>query len=266
MNPAPHALSQDLLDAVDHSDPIGYETLRRMATVERYNDWIFQEIAPYAGQRILEVGCGIGNMTEYFVDKELLLGIDLLPASVELTRRRHLHRANVQADWGDITEPAFVAQLKQHRFDTAICLNVLEHIGDDRTALRHMFEALEPGSKLLLFVPAGAYLFGTLDTALGHFRRYDRAGLRERVLEAGFSIERLGYLNLAGIPGWWLNARLLKRDILPQGQLAWFNRLAPLFIRSERILRRVWDVPIGQSLLCIARRCPSEEIAPSGAL
>ncbi len=139
-------------------------------------------------------------------------------------------------------------------FDTVICLNVLEHIGDDRTALRYMYEALQPGGHLALFVPAGAYMFGTLDVALGHHRRYDLPNLRRRVSEAGFAIERLGYLNLAGIPGWWLNSRVLKRDLLPAGQLAWFNRLAPLFIRGERLLRRLWDAPAGQSLICIAQR------------
>jgi len=61
-------------------------------------------------------------------------------------------------------------------------------------------------------------------------------------------------MNLAGIPGWWLNSRLLKRELLPEDQLRWFNRLAPFFIRSERWLRRIWDAPLGQSLICIAQK------------
>lgn len=250
----PRFLEQGLLQDVVHSDPVGYETLKRMATVERYNDWIFEVLAPFAGQRILEVGCGIGNMTEYFVDRELLVGIDLLPASVELTRRRHVGRENVIAHRGDITDAAFVQTLGGYHFDTVLCLNVLEHIGDDRLALQHMYDVLVPGGRLLLFVPAGAYMFGTLDTALGHYRRYDMEMLGERVGGAGFKIKRLGYLNLAGIPGWWLNSRVLKRQLLPKGQLSWFNRLAPLFIRGEGWLRNRWDIPVGQSLLCIAQK------------
>ncbi len=248
------AAHQDLLATATADDPIGVETLRRMATVGRYNDWIFQEIAPYAGSRLLEVGCGIGNMSEYFVDRDLLMGLDMLPASVELTRRRHLHHDNVMAQLGDITDPGILQELQSYVFDTVICLNVLEHIRADQTALEHMRMLLIPGGRLLLFVPAGAYMYGTLDTALGHFRRYTLAGLRQQVEMAGLEIERLGYLNLAGIPGWWLNSRVLKRDLLPQGQLAWFNRLAPFFIAGERALRRAWDLPVGQSLLCIARR------------
>lgn len=248
------AAHHDLLATAAADDPIGVETLRRMATVGRYNDWIYEEIAPYAGQRLLEVGCGIGNMSEYFVDRELLVGLDMLPASVELTRRRHLRHDNVLAQLGDITDPDLLPDLRACAFDTVLCLNVLEHIRADQIALAHMRDVLIDGGRLLLFVPAGGYMYGSLDTALGHFRRYDLAGLRRQVLEAGLSIERLGYLNLAGIPGWWLNSRVLKRDLLPQGQLAWFNRLAPLFVASERLLRRLWDAPVGQSLLCIARR------------
>ncbi len=252
----PAQTHEELHVAAAASDPIGYETLRRMATVARYNDWIYEEIAPYAGRRVLEVGCGIGNMTDYFVRSDLLVGVDLLPASVELTRRRHLKYDHVEAILGDITDPDLASQLQTYAFDTVICLNVLEHIPDDQTALRHMYAALAPGGRLLLFVPAGSYMYGTLDVALGHCRRYDHAMLSERVAAAGFDVERVNYLNLAGIPGWWLNSRVLKRDLLPHGQLSLFNRLAPAFIGGERLLRRIWDVPVGQSLLCIARHDP----------
>jgi 2-polyprenyl-3-methyl-5-hydroxy-6-metoxy-1,4-benzoquinol methylase len=241
------------------TEAIGYETLRRMATVERYNAWIYDELASAVGQRVLEVGCGIGNMTEYFVDRDLFVGVDLLPASVELTRQRHMKRENVIAHLGDITDNALVSALKHYQIDTVVCLNVLEHIEDDFLALRNMCEVLVPEGRLLLFVPAGSYMYGTLDTALGHYRRYERTMLAERVAAAGFSIQRLSYLNLAGIPGWWLNSRALKRQILPISQLDWFNRLAPLFIRIERLLRQVWDAPFGQSLLCIARRANKVE-------
>ncbi|HEY51845.1 MAG TPA: class I SAM-dependent methyltransferase [Caldilineae bacterium] len=237
-----------------HDDAVGYETLQRMARVERYNAWIYQEFADAVGQRILEVGCGIGNMTEYFLDRELLVGIDLLPGSVALTRQHYADRDNVLTHLGDITDPDLKIALDHYHFDTVVCLNVLEHIEDDLLALRHMHDVLVERGRLLLFVPAGAYMYGTLDTALGHYRRYEREMLADRVTAAGFSIQRLSYLNLAGIPGWWLNSRVLKRQILPTSQLDWFNRLAPLFIHGERLLRKVWDVPLGQSLLCVAQR------------
>jgi SAM-dependent methyltransferase len=235
-------------------DSIGYETLRRMASVAHYNRWIFEELAPFAGRRILEVGCGIGNMTAYFLDSELLVAIDRLQASVLLTRRRYQAHENVRVLPGDITDPELPPQLAPYELDTVLCVNVLEHIEDDGAALRRMSQVLQPGGRLLLLVPAGGYLYGTLDEALGHYRRYDRAGLATIVQEAGFQPLQVRYMNLAGIPGWWLNSRVLKRRLLPEDQLRWFDRLAPIFIGSERLLRRAWDVPAGQSLLCIAQK------------
>ena len=244
MEPLPHV----------HDDPIGYETLRRMASVAHYNQWIYDELAPFAGQRVLEVGCGIGNMTEYFQDREVLVGIDRLPASVTITSQRFRHVDHVHILQGDITDPQLVPRLRPYGFDTVICINVLEHIQDDVTALMHMREVLQPGGRVLLLVPAGRYMYGTLDEALGHYRRYEAADLAQRLAQAELHPLKLQYMNLAGIPGWYLNSRILRRTLLPKGQLQWFNRLAPWFIRFERWLRRHWDVPYGQSLVCVAAR------------
>ncbi len=235
-------------------DPVGRETLRRMASVDRYNRWIYSEIAPYVGQTVLEVGCGIGNMTRYFLGAQRIIALDRLPGSVAMVAEAFAAMPHVHTCLGDITAPQTVDQLGQYPIDTVVCLNVLEHIERDDVALRHMFQLLRPGGHLLLFVPAGAYMYGTLDQALGHYRRYGRTTLAAPVAQAGFEPLRLSYLNLAGIPGWWLNSRVLHRQLLPTGQLRLFNDLAPLLIASERVVRRVWDVPAGQSLLCIARK------------
>ena len=246
----PEAILAELLD----EDSIGYETLRRMASVSHYNQWIFEELAPYAGSRILEVGCGIGNMTAYFLDSELLVAIDRLQASVLLTQRRYQDRPNLHVFQGDISDPSLPAQFVHYDLDTVLCINVLEHIEDDVDALRHMGQLLRPDGRLLLLVPAGPYMYGTLDRALGHFRRYDRPRLQRVVEQAGFQPMEVRYMNLAGIPGWWLNSNILKRELLPEEQLRWFNHLAPFFIRGERWLRRAWDIPAGQSLICIAQK------------
>jgi len=225
-----------------------------MASASHYNRWIFEELSPFAGSHILEAGCGIGNMTAYFLDCELLVAIDRLPASVKFTQRRYHDFSNVRVMLGDISDPHLPAQLASWSFDTAICVNVLEHVEDDLQALRHLWQVLQPGGRLLLLVPAGRYMYGALDQALGHYRRYDRAQLAQLIQDAGFRSLSLRYMNLAGIPGWWLNSCVLKRQLLPESQLRWFNRLAPVFIGSERLLRRVWDVPAGQSLVCIAQK------------
>ena len=87
---------------------------------------------------------------------------------------------------------------------------------------------------------------GTLDEALGHFRRYVPAELSEKLGAAGFRLGHLEYFNLAGVPGWWLAGRVLRRRLIPTSALRWYEALVPLF-RLERLLP--WR--IGQSLIAI---------------
>jgi SAM-dependent methyltransferase len=238
----------------DYYTYIGLETLRRMSAVDKYNLWVAKKMAPYVGQRILEIGAGIGNMTEPFLDRELLVTIDILPEAIDALAERHRAHVQVQPSVGDIVDPTTVSRLKHCLFDTAMCTNVLEHIEQDETALHHMADLLISGGHLVLFVPAGQYMYGTLDVALGHFRRYEARGLRALVERAGLTVERMDYCNLTGIPGWWLNSRVLKRDLLPIGQLKLFNALAPLTLGLEDFVARFLRLPVGQSLLCIARK------------
>jgi SAM-dependent methyltransferase len=240
--------------ATDRQADIGYETLRRMASVEQYNYWLFSEVRPFVGQRVLEVGCGIGNMTPFFLDRNLVVAIDILAAAARQVREKFAQWRNLHVYQGDILDAGLVAQLQDYGFDTVICFNVLEHIENDAQALQHILRLLIPGGRLLLIVPAGPFLYGTIDEGLGHQRRYTRDGLRTLVEGQGFHIERLYYLNLLGIPGWFLSSRILRQRILPRLALWLFNVLARVFIPLENALRQHVSIPYGQSLVCIARR------------
>jgi len=92
-------------------------------------------------------------------------------------------------------------------------------------------------------------LYGTLDRALSHFRRYDRDPLRQLLAETGFEAESLSYLNRLAVFGWWLSSRVLKRTILPKNQLALFKLMMPLLKLEER-----HPPSFGLSLLALARR------------
>src|SRR5581483_3763459 len=171
-------------------DPVGIETLLRMADVATYNDWVYRQISPFLGERVLEVGSGIGNMTPYYADRPLLVCVDLLAESLELARQKVGARENVAFVQGDICADATVETLGHYRFDTAVMLNVLEHIPDDARALACIHRLLAPGGRLLLLVPAERYLYGSLDRALGHHRRYERRPLRGLLVRSGYTVEK----------------------------------------------------------------------------
>lgn len=228
----------------------GHETLRRMADVDHYNSWIYELMRPYVGRRVVEVGCGIGNMTGYFLQAEVLLAFDILPESASWVAEKFQGCDNLIVSEGDVCDEAFINRVAGHRFDTVVSTNMLEHVEQDAKALDHMSQLLVDGGYLLLFVPAGSYLFGSLDVALGHYRRYDKQSLASLVNEAGLHIEQLCYVNALGVVGWYLNSRILRRQLLPKNQLSVFNSLVPLLRRIEQTV----PPPFGQSLLCVARK------------
>ncbi|MBM4245064.1 MAG: glycosyltransferase [Deltaproteobacteria bacterium] len=228
-------------------DPL-HATLRRMAVLDRYNAFLFEQIKPAVGQRVLEVGAGTGNLTQFLRDRDVVVATDVDPDYVELLRRRFENSSNVDVTTFDLAADV-PPDLAEQRFDTIICLNVLEHIADDRGAVERLRSMLQAGGRLLLLVPAHRRLYGTIDEAIGHHRRYERQDLVRLLSECGLEVESDIHVNATSIPGWLLNGRILKRRSVPGVQARIANRLVPLY-RLERKL----DLPFGLSVIAVARR------------
>src|SRR5207249_1235432 len=149
---------------------------------------MFDRLRPWVGRRVLEIGAGIGNMSAFLVDRERVVLTDTEPYYLGRLRERFAGRPHVSV--AELRLPAVSPGLVAERLDTVVCLNVLEHIEDDRASLRAMHDLLQPGGRLALLVPSLRALYGTLDEALGHFRRYVPAELSEKVRAAGFRLRR----------------------------------------------------------------------------
>src|SRR5262245_374825 len=243
------------VDDQENADP-GYKTLLRLSRAERYNRWMFQQLLPWLGQRVLEVGSGIGSFTRYLTGRDLVAATELNPRYLRIlgnTFERHTGVEMMPLDLADF-DPA---PLRARHLDTIVCLNVLEHIEDDRGVLRRLHDSLAPGGRLLLLVPAHQWLYGAIDRAIDHHRRYERAGLVQKLEEAGFLVEHTQFFNRLGVLGWWLNGKVLGRTRVPGLQLHLQNLLVPL-LRAEVYA----PLPFGLSLVAVARRAsdPSAEV------
>ncbi|MBI3185157.1 MAG: class I SAM-dependent methyltransferase [Myxococcales bacterium] len=229
----------------------GYQTLSRVdACAPNYNAWIGRRLRPHCGRRVLEVGAGIGTITAQLEEsRELVVALDIDPLYVERLKNRFRHKAHVRPLLADIANADF-GSLATERIDTVVVSNVLEHIEDDAGAVRRFRDLLPGGGCVLALVPALPFLFGSLDAAVGHHRRYTARSLRALLEANGFSVERLEWMNLAGIPGWLLNGRLLRRTALPPLQLRLYDRLAPLIAAAEAL----FELPLGLSLFAVARK------------
>jgi glycosyltransferase involved in cell wall biosynthesis len=229
---------------------VGAKTLRRMATLSDYNRWLHDRFDPFLGRRILEVGSGVGNQTRYFADRDRIVASDVEPHYLRELRRRFEENGNVRvASYRFPLSDADRAELRGERLDSIVCMNVLEHIEHDAPTLKDFASVVDPGGRLVLLVPAMPALYGTLDVALSHYRRYDKDALVKLVSDSGFEVRDVRYLNRLGVFGWWLNSRVLRRRVLPKGQLAMFRWLMPLLKREEQ-----HPPSFGMSLLVLAER------------
>jgi SAM-dependent methyltransferase len=224
-------------------------TLNQLAELDRYNNWVYEEIASALGRRVLEVGSGTGNITRFLcADGRQVTATDVVPGYRNELERVFGDRPNVRVGKFDLTAEApeaFVAE----PFDSVVCLNVLEHIEDDLFALSQMRRALAPGGRLALLVPAHQFLYGEFDRAVGHFRRYGKRELTAKLEQSGFAVRRIKHFSLVAALPWLINGRLLKRDYLPTGQANLANRLVPL-LKLERLI----GPPCGLSLIAIAQK------------
>jgi glycosyltransferase involved in cell wall biosynthesis/phospholipid N-methyltransferase len=227
----------------------GLEILDALSYAPNFNLWMADTIAPFLGDRVLEIGAGIGNLTRPLSHrKKYYAATDIGPEHLEALRNRFSHRPNMEFRECDVQDHAQVAYFAG-QVDTIVCLNVLEHVPDPDSAVRNMFDALPSGGRAVILVPQGQELFGTLDVVLGHFLRYSKYQLQVRMESAGFEVEQILEFNRISRIGWYVTGKLLKRDKLARFPLRVFNQLVWLWRKIDTKL------PWGSvSIIAVARK------------
>jgi SAM-dependent methyltransferase len=218
-----------------------------------YHRWVFSRLAPYIGERILEVGPAEGAFTSLLATKGAVTAVELDSYCCQALRTRFASVPHIRILHGDIVDGEIQSLLAADHFDTIVCINVLEHLVDDMSVLRAFGRVLQPASgRLALFVPAHPTLYGWMDRQAGHHRRYTRAGLAQAIKTAGFDVVCAQYFNVLGFFGWFVNGRLLPSRDLGSRDLGWQIRLFDrLGVPVAATLERMLPIPFGQSLIAI---------------
>jgi len=218
--------------------------LEAMSFAENYHRWIIAELARFLGRTAVEVGAGKGDITALLLEAgvERLFAYEPSPKLFGELEKRYKREPRVT-----VINDLFRPESAPPCIDSVIYINVLEHIEHDRLELRSVFQALDPGARLLVFVPALKWLFSAADAELGHFRRYEDHELLTRVKEAGFQIEKWRYFALAGIIPWYLNFVLFKRPFTARSVFLYDRVVIPSMRRIERWVKP----PTGKNLLLV---------------
>lgn len=224
------------------------KNFEQLANAKKYYRWLVETFSSWIGNRVLEVGCGQGNITTNLLDKQYVVGIDFDEEYLTNIRKRFATNKNFRAENRDITKD--VTALQAHHFDTIVCMNVIEHIDDEVWAARKMYSILEPGGHIIMLAPAFNFLYSPYDRKVGHYRRYTKKSLRESLESSGFAVKKVYYFNMLGALGWFVVFKLLKRDFTGSKKVSLLEKLTPFLSFVERVI----PVPFGLSVIAVGQK------------
>jgi glycosyltransferase involved in cell wall biosynthesis len=231
-----------------YSAPYGRGVLNNLTGTPQYLSWLARNLRPYLGGEVLEVGAGIGNLTARLMSRRALyVAGEKDPLHLHALRNRFLRTPNVVVRRLDPEIPEDLAG-SERAFDTVLCLNILEYLEEPGRALASIRATLKPNGVVVVLVPNGPALFGTLDRRLGHKRRYSSGEARRLLESQGFAVEKIYSFNKAGMPPWWLYSKVLGSQDINKAVLKIFDKTVWLWSRVDRLMP--WP---GLTLIAVAR-------------
>jgi len=222
-------------DDIFQEDKYGSKILLRLSRAPRFNAWMADAIAPFVGQNVLEIGAGIGNISRRLVPRRKYHATDINPYYLQVINGFKAGQPYLSVSYLDLNDVSTFRDAGE-RFDTVICLNVIEHLDDDEQAVKNIAELLDDKGRAIVLVPRGQWLFGSQDQVLGHRRRYSEDDLKSVCDVAGLKVKEIIAFNRMSIVPWWINGRILKRRTFGRSQIFVLNLLTPVFRRIDKFL------------------------------
>lgn len=238
----------------DEIDQVGQETLEVISSANKFNIWMYDTIKPYLKGKVLEIGSGIGNISDYlYKDGFNLMLSDIRQNYVSTLRKKYAGNKNfINAKVLDLADPDFDNKYANlfNSFDCIFALNVVEHIEKDNEALSNCHKLLKKDGHLIILVPAYSWLYCNFDKKLGHFRRYTSSKLIKLFNQNELNILHKQYFNFMGILGWLVSGKILKKKTIPGDQMRLYNRLVPIF----KVIDRIFFHSVGLSTVVVGKK------------
>jgi SAM-dependent methyltransferase len=222
-------------------DAVGLDTLSVIEEAKNFNSWTYNTIRPWLKGKVLEIGSGTGNISEFAVAENLEIVLsDIRENYRTILTNKFGSSSNVKAVLNlDIVSENFQQHFREYlgSFDSLFCLNVVEHIKDDALALQNCALLLKPGGNMVILVPAFQGLYNEFDRQLEHYRRYNRRSL-EKIFPSGFSFAYSRYFNVFGILGWFVSGKLMNKSLIPGKQMKIFDFLIRFLKYADNLVFR----------------------------
>jgi SAM-dependent methyltransferase len=224
--------------------------LELFAGARRWKAYVREQVAPYLGGRVLEVGAGIGGTTQALCGAGHATWVCLEPdAGLAGQLGARLEAGGLPGSCRLVV--GTLAELDPgERFDSVLYMDVIEHIADDRAELEGAAARLVPGGHLVVLVPAHGWLFTDFDRAIGHYRRYTRRTL-SAAAPGGLERVRLRYLDSVGLLASLGNRLLLRQSVPTPGQIALWDGV---MVRLSRWVDPLTLWGVGKSVLGVWRK------------
>ena len=234
---------------VNPHDPTGHQTLEIISRGEAFNRWMYKTIKPLLQGAVLEIGSGIGNISDFVVKDGYTVSLsDYDEAYQSILSEKYNRFSNVQGVYRiDLEDPQFFStyvDLKE-KYNTIFLLNVIEHIGDHQRAIRHCSYLLKPQGRLVVLAPAYTQLYSGLDKELGHYRRYTKQSLSSLLQHQRLTIVHQQYFNMLGLAGWFFWGKIARRSQLTRSTFNLYNLMIPL----ARLLDKMTGNKAGLSVI-----------------
>ena len=232
-------------------DSEGLSVLDVISSADKFNNWMYETIVPFCTGTVLEIGSGVGNISQHFIRDN---------KNIFLSDIRLNYRNIIRAKFGlddtkvidiDITHLDFSNKYREilGKFDSVFCLNVVEHLKDDNLSIENMIKLLKNGGQLTVLVPAHQCLYNKFDVNLEHYRRYNKKTILKLMSKHG-SLIKVFYFNSIGILGWFVSGKLLKNNSIQKGEMKLYNYLVPFI----KIFDRFTFNRIGLSVVCVIKK------------
>ncbi|MEK7131254.1 MAG: class I SAM-dependent methyltransferase [Patescibacteria group bacterium] len=229
----------------------GDVNLDLLSKADNFSRWMFNEVKPFLGGTILEFGSGRGTYSKLILEnfpqnKIVLSDIDIKYVDALKSKFPQENISVLRINLENTLDFVGVSGI-----DSAFALNVMEHVENDVQALNNIYEMLNPGGRFIMLVPAHKFLFNCIDTCVDHYRRYNKKMALDKVKQTKFKVKKMFYFNFLGMVGWYWNGAIMKKEILNENALKFFNFLVPALRFIEKyILRKT----VGLSLVVVLEK------------